>query len=664
MGYIRRLVTLGTPHLGSEAAGLLWSTYQTPVVGTILKAWMTSRNMPIDEGAVEDLDVGSNALSALGATDIPSYAIVGVDTGSGNEDGGIARVLRILRVAGALDIFDGQLNDSIVSVPSQSGRLGDTFVHTILGITHLSLSGTIGETQSTEVGTALVSQLKASSQSFAPGFPAPGASSREVRQMISAGRSIQPAPSALVTLSPQNGTVYHPGDTITVVATPTAGASVQAVLIGVGAGETSLTTALLESPPFSASLTIPVEYIGVLPITVMARDSADYISMATVSVNVQTSANVTSLTVSPVQIDLTSIGRVVSLQVTGHFDDGVDRDVTPGSTGTAYSVDHPDVVSVDPNGQVTALAEGPATITITNGTATDTVDVNVKPGIPQVLAVTPAQTLAGAQHVTLSFQGASLGAVSSLQFLLNGAVDGDITANSFSADSSGSTITADVSVSSRASIGPRAVVVTTPGGASDGLATFTVAAPSAGPLHTFNGAGWHLVSSPYTIGQTFAALSVNAFAYDGIAQNYVITPTPPADMFHIGQGYWIYVKASPGSLDIPGPGTPIDNTHAFTVPLKQGWNMVGEPFTAAVPLSQLSVTDSTGQSTAFSAAAAFAAHLVSALFAYDPSAGQYQLLSTDTQTFQAWDGAWVYAKQSGASLVFSPGTASTRSAAP
>ncbi|MCA1595470.1 MAG: hypothetical protein LC772_03470 [Chloroflexi bacterium] len=198
-----------------------------------------------------------------------------------------------------------------------------------------------------------------------------------------------------------------------------------------------------------------------------------------------------------------------------------------------------------------------------------------------------------------------------------------------------------------------------PGGTSNSnivLDNITYNQPITPPavLQTFTGVGWHLISSPYTIPQTFAGLSITAFAYDPVAQSYVVTPTPPADNFHIGMGYWFYLRS--GSQNIPGPGTPIDNTQPFSVTLGKGWNLVGDPFTTAEPLSNITVTDSSGTSVPYTTA--LANHQVSNLFIYNNTTQSYVLLGAATDQLSPWDGAWIYSQQAGAKLVF--GSPSTR----
>ncbi|MCA1595875.1 MAG: Ig-like domain-containing protein, partial [Chloroflexi bacterium] len=181
------------------------------------------------------------------------------------------------------------------------------------------------------------------------------------------------------------------------------------------------------------------------------------------------------------------------------------------------------------------------------------------------------------------------------------------------------------------------------------LAQVVKDAPPPPPvIHTLSGSGWHLISSPYIISQTFASLPATAFAYNASTQSYIVTPAPPADTFHFGQGYWVYLRTT--SLDIPGPGSPADTTQPFPVTLGQGWNLVGNPFIYPVTLSTITVKDRTGAMAPYTTA--LANHLVSNLFVYNSATQSYQLLGSATNILNPWDGAWIYSQQAGTTLVF------------
>ncbi|MEQ8765094.1 MAG: hypothetical protein RL885_14270 [Planctomycetota bacterium] len=79
---------------------------------------------------------------------------------------------------------------------------------------------------------------------------------------------------------------------------------------------------------------------------------------------------------------LTELGATTQVHVTGLLASGESRDVTARSEWTIYRTSNPDIVSIGPDGLVTAFGEGRAFITAVNEGATTTVAVAVSPGDP------------------------------------------------------------------------------------------------------------------------------------------------------------------------------------------------------------------------------------------------------------------------------------------
>ncbi|MGH9896409.1 MAG: hypothetical protein ACREA0_31320, partial [bacterium] len=76
----------------------------------------------------------------------------------------------------------------------------------------------------------------------------------------------------------------------------------------------------------------------------------------------------------------TPVGGMVTsnaLRVTGHYADGVRRDLTSGALGTMYASSDPATVTVGSNGAVQAVDVGYAYITVANGDAREYVQVTV-----------------------------------------------------------------------------------------------------------------------------------------------------------------------------------------------------------------------------------------------------------------------------------------------
>jgi uncharacterized repeat protein (TIGR03803 family) len=102
-------------------------------------------------------------------------------------------------------------------------------------------------------------------------------------------------------------------------------------------------------------------------------------------------------------------------------------------------------------------------------------------------------------------------------------------------------------------------------------------------------AGLQMLSLPYTyhgvsldslLGYTGATLAT----WQPATSEYAITPTAPADQFRWGQSYWVRF---PQAVSITLPGAPADTSKNFDIPLTKGWNMIGDPFLASIPVSSL-----------------------------------------------------------------------------
>ena len=133
------------------------------------------------------------------------------------------------------------------------------------------------------------------------------------------------------------------------------------------------------------------------------------------------------------------------------------------------------------------------------------------------------------------------------------------------------------------------------------------------PLYTFNN-NLTLVSSPYlytTTGTSSGSpldvvtllsvpssdVSSNAFAFIGWnpnTQGYISYPTPPANTFQIGSGYFLQdtsgtVMALTNPNGIPAPQDGSGNYLPFNIPLHAGWNLIGDPYTLPVNFDALQV---------------------------------------------------------------------------
>ena len=131
------------------------------------------------------------------------------------------------------------------------------------------------------------------------------------------------------------------------------------------------------------------------------------------------------------------------------------------------------------------------------------------------------------------------------------------------------------------------------------------------PLASFN-SDLTLVSSPYEYPNTSITdlFSIpgsdqnGSFAFitwDAGSQKYIYRPTPPADTFHLGRGYFLQETNTATILALTNPNfntAPKDalgNYQPFSIPLQTGWNLIGMPFTTSVDFSKLQIQETNGQ---------------------------------------------------------------------
>ncbi len=173
------------------------------------------------------------------------------------------------------------------------------------------------------------------------------------------------------------------------------------------------------------------------------------------------------------------------------------------------------------------------------------------------------------------------------------------------------------------------------------------------PAHTF-AMGLQMISSPYTYStvsdfQTLFGLSsavsatpTRLIAWVPAADSYVFYPAAPANTLSPGTGYW----AAFGAPAYPHyDGTLVSKATPFSLSVSAGWNLIGDPFPAAVPLSSVTVS---GTPLALSSAVS------PALYTYKTASGQYVTLSAASDSLQPYAGYWLYATQDATLTVPAP----------
>ena len=172
------------------------------------------------------------------------------------------------------------------------------------------------------------------------------------------------------------------------------------------------------------------------------------------------------------------------------------------------------------------------------------------------------------------------------------------------------------------------------------------------PAHTF-AAGLQMISSPYNysgIGDFDAVFNLNSaaaaatqlIAWNNPLNSYVFYPAAPANTLTPGVGYWVeFPAAAYPHYD----GALVPTSAPFSLPVSQGWNLIGDPFPAAVPLSSVTVRDTASSGVGGVALSASPA-VSGTLYRYDMPSAQYVIVSAATDSLQPYAGYWVYASTS------------------
>ena len=184
--------------------------------------------------------------------------------------------------------------------------------------------------------------------------------------------------SAIEIQTPSQGTIVHPGDKVKIRVVPSPGETLGGVLIG-GIGEDVITT-----PPYEYDYQVDPKTVGKITIRIVGVTPDEQIS-STVDLNLivalPSTVTLQSITVDPSQGILflePDVLKTKEIGVGGVYSDGVKRSIKGSSFGTTYQSSDENVVTVDAEGVLHAIAAGKATITIKNGGKTAKTQVEVR----------------------------------------------------------------------------------------------------------------------------------------------------------------------------------------------------------------------------------------------------------------------------------------------
>lgn len=395
---VNRLITMNTPHAGSPLANALMAlnNHPNPITRSAIRAFFSAIGKSINDGAVEDLAVGSSALASLPAPDVPSHAMVGIGGSAFTDaviDGAIAGpawpALWMFGVRPS-DLFDTPEHDLIVGRDSQIGGIGAGAFSIYDGGESLHWNVTASAMYSNDIlqsGTSSLLNVPSDGPRYGR-FVGP----MNVQATGDSAGTIAPADEhdveldELFILTPTDGHSAMSGESVTFELEAEAGFVIERAVLasaaisqGLGDGQSA------------GELVIPIEYVGALEVTAFATDDLGGFAMSEPLVlDVVAPAPLSGIAIVTPDPTIFPFENERRISVTGEYEDGIVRDITHQSTGTVYESSHPDVAVVSENGVITPIEEGFTTVVASNGGFQDSITVRVlerEPPPPEVANV-------------------------------------------------------------------------------------------------------------------------------------------------------------------------------------------------------------------------------------------------------------------------------------
>ena len=379
-GDFHKLITLDSPHFGARSDSYVVSIREEEIVGRVFAAAMYAAGMPINEGAVDDLEFFSQPIESIGPANVGSHALAGV---GGSDFEGFCPGLTgtfIKIVAFFADesvpellttIYGTEPNDVVVGLDSENGPLSSEATSTpIPGPDGVHFCVTASGVYTNAIVGLLNTPVTADAFQFFPQVTPPqdAIASRMGRSRVSL-RKASSLQSSIAIEPLVGGAETEPGATVHVRVAASADIR-RVLLITVGDDAVEMGPA-----PFEADVRIPATASGPVTLIAVGDDGGGFALSEPLVLNATPSGAVVSLEGRPAALTLIAGGATAQLEAYGTFTDGIVRRVT-GILGTEIVTSDATVATVSASGSVTAVAPGAATLTFRNSSAS--VDVPVK----------------------------------------------------------------------------------------------------------------------------------------------------------------------------------------------------------------------------------------------------------------------------------------------
>lgn len=376
---LNRLITLNTPHSGSQAADWL---IRKPELGGVLNFFYD-----VYGGAVADLRVEGPGIrdslngSSLNARVTPSHAIITV--ADPQDASGLGWVDLLWAVAArrynspVLDLlgrlYNYRPNDLVVPDLSQQGGLSaftlvsDHQIHT-------------GATSNTSVINRVIQLLNTSADDVSAfsmaGFDPPLLHYTFDSSMALAkpGR-VSHAAGAVAITSPANGTTVRPGQTQPITIAGAGG--VTALVCAAGNASVGVYSGRQDSPSATFEYPVPPNAVGLLKVLAMGFTDSGDVAMDSLTLQAVVTADLDSLQAHPAELYLPA-GQSKAISVSGAYHDGIVRDLRFES-GLSFESGNASIAEIPEPYLIRGMAEGKTTVTVRYQSREYTIPVNILP---------------------------------------------------------------------------------------------------------------------------------------------------------------------------------------------------------------------------------------------------------------------------------------------
>ena len=439
-GYLHKLITLDTPHVGSFIADIgqyiLDHAYGVTIhlpgdnmnAGDYLCSKSIDNRTPVCFGAIKDL-TSYGSIENLKAVSVPSHAIIGnkhIDTAcallsaSSWVSGGTAEpIVKILQISEMIlkrinpnygcenwfNQFDFSTEtDYVVDLHSQKGGLNGSQLSQFEHKHTASFDSDVNQSFFNLLNKGV------NDNAFATGFPASSAllNSQQLLSLKAATKSLSSSenqtPLGDIQFSkPLNGTTVQPGAQVDIELTLTDNLTLKNVLI-LATGSDAVE---LVNPPYTAVVTVPADSYDIFTISALGEGTDGNLYSASVTISVTNSAVLQKVEVSPQSLHL-DFGQSLDLSVTGTYSDGTVRNLSLGAQGTVYKSSNESILSVSADGTITPHTIGVGYVQVTPASA-EPVIIRVEITASYMEADFSADRLSGNPPLTVQFRDLSAG---------------------------------------------------------------------------------------------------------------------------------------------------------------------------------------------------------------------------------------------------------------